>query len=1324
MAKKTNKKKYPKAKAGYFLQVDPKELTYEALPCPGCKDHLMAAAGMYMDPGPRMPMPNLANSIAQMQYANTGPFPSIPQMNSSPQGAVSTNMLPAIDTTKATAQPLNPNKLKPPKPKKGGGFNSGNVALAAMTAVDALLPNPVSKHQVVQPQMAYNPNPYGLGSQALMEYGGYIMGEDENNSPSAKNGKQMKSKKKSKKYDDGGAVPALFNLMDTFYGELGNAADSLGSAFGGNLPIPMGKDGHWIQKAVNPAHKGYCTPMTKSTCTPRRKALAKTFKKHHGFHKKEDGGIIPDNMSNFSPHEYEQGGNVNGGAKVREVGANYPNTNLLEQWLLYANGGNVNGGADIREVGPNYPNSDLMEQWLLYEAGGSVNGDARIREVGANYPNSDLMEQWLLYKNGGTLSADKAKEMLRDGTANGKKLTKKQKQYFGMVASGKLPTGGKVKGDPGKPLASNRPTSQDSLNLYNNSLKVLDYYKNRGYKGGESGTPIGAIANLDLYAKEYDPSLPRAVPLTNGKSKEVKLPMSQYRKDVDQNQFYQREGMDSMLDTRSPMQLFDRRIEPTKRYRFENTDTTDPLYGDIVGIYSYDPEKIKPSFLRNNPTRTSSPNNPKPVIPAGPELNPTAIQGIVPTGRPNVQASPYRSADLEAAQKTAFSATYRDPSLPSGQRSIYFPNRQSWNSFLGTGALSNVDTSETAQGAHATGYRAMASGGVMYDDGGTIDTMWGGNANLESHNPFDGGTVEFNGPSHAQGGIGMAYNGNPVEVEGGEYASKDAEGNLNIFGNMLIPGTKTKFKKAAKAISDKEKRYDFLKTKGSALVNDSNPANKFEQLAFNAGKVMMQGGQMGQADLATKKERLASLQKSMLDMAAQHGLDPFEMSKGKMKKAKGGASIPFSRNGESIDSDGDGNDPTRADRNLNPGNIRYGTFAKKYGAKKDKDGFAIFPSREVGEKAMKDLLTGSNYKNMSVSQAIKKWTGGHPYRYDLGPLTDKPVSELNPDELDIVMSTMKQGEGTRYGMTSRPAPKVPITPLGTPNFTPYGLPDLPLATPATPVNPANPVPTYKQLDVPEDRKIPSNVEPLHMNQILGEMYAAATNKVEPVPTQRYEPQLYTPYQVSFQDRINANQSAFNAQQRAVGAGNPAALGALGAQKYAADQNVYADEFRTNQAIANDITNKNIALVNDANLKNLGIADTQMVRQSTARSKTRELNQMILNSISGKYAQNEFENKRLAAYENLYDYRFVPQEDGGLSATYFGPNAMFNYDGRNANTPNSNSPSRTITRYDAQGNLKGWAEYDDSELRDQQRMIDLEMKRRKLPLMQAPPLNSK
>ena len=29
---------------------------------------------------------------------------------------------------------------------------------------------------------------------------------------------------------------------------------------------------------IDPDHKGYCTPMTKKTCTPRRKALAKKLK--------------------------------------------------------------------------------------------------------------------------------------------------------------------------------------------------------------------------------------------------------------------------------------------------------------------------------------------------------------------------------------------------------------------------------------------------------------------------------------------------------------------------------------------------------------------------------------------------------------------------------------------------------------------------------------------------------------------------------------------------------------------------------------------------------------------------------------------------------------------------------------------------------------------------------------------------------------------------------------------------------------------------------------------------------------------------------------
>lgn len=65
---------------------------------------------------------------------------------------------------------------------------------------------------------------------------------------------------------------------------------------------------NWIKKAVNPKHKGYCTPMTKSTCTPRRKALARTFKKHHGFH--QDGGATIDNTAVKKPIVQPLGINV------------------------------------------------------------------------------------------------------------------------------------------------------------------------------------------------------------------------------------------------------------------------------------------------------------------------------------------------------------------------------------------------------------------------------------------------------------------------------------------------------------------------------------------------------------------------------------------------------------------------------------------------------------------------------------------------------------------------------------------------------------------------------------------------------------------------------------------------------------------------------------------------------------------------------------------------------------------------------------------------------------------------------------------------------
>ena len=66
----------------------------------------------------------------------------------------------------------------------------------------------------------------------------------------------------------------------------------------------------------------------------------------------------------------------------------------MEQWLLYELGGNVNGGADIREVGPNYPNADLIEQWLLYADGGPVDPEPKRKPIYTSDPNDPRIKAY------------------------------------------------------------------------------------------------------------------------------------------------------------------------------------------------------------------------------------------------------------------------------------------------------------------------------------------------------------------------------------------------------------------------------------------------------------------------------------------------------------------------------------------------------------------------------------------------------------------------------------------------------------------------------------------------------------------------------------------------------------------------------------------------------------------------------------------------------------------------------------------------------------------------------------------------------------------
>lgn len=1276
------------------MKVDPKMLNYSSLPgkgeCDSCKHKKkgkkakngkavpsywwdQAFYGEEIDPND----PTKKRRKGSSPYVQSNTFATSGTEDADMQKLSNFDQLSADQQQLMNERYMSGGENRQPKPYQGNTF--GGVSMApfiggALGLVNNLLPNQLPRRPL-SPQTAYNPYAYGTGSQAISRDGGYIPGEDENNTP-------------------------------------------------------MAKDGNWIQKAVNPKHKGYCTPMTKKTCTPRRKALARTFKKHHGFH--EEGGIIPDPMSAFNPHNYEDGGNVNGGADIREVGASYPNADLMEQWLLYQEGGPVpppkpkpgqiinargqvlspsyNFGSDYRPFSPSgYTSVDTAlydmelqsarnlgpERYMSLTSGyddmyrnaqslgdaqraqelkgmkqrnmnvyddvfrapatampiympkdtikkkkkdGGTVGASESREVGASYPNSDLLEQWIPwmtgdYRDGGSLSPSKASEMLHDGTANGKKLTAKQKRYFGMIAHRKAAMGDEI--DPGK-----KRTPQDA---YYEANARLAHYKDKLNERLKAKNP-----------KAYQDYFSQLAPIRRKGDMEA---ANKYVQEAKYNEYLTPQEVRKALGEQEYNNYLGA-IRSLNQYNI--SQGKEPLYGNVEG----ENDVANLNYGRRFASLTVNPS-------------------------------------LSVTNKTT-GKTY-------GRNYSYNPNTR------------NVDYTETGDTTLRPDYLSENSrpiptikfdkGGVMYNDGGDVRTLWGGDAEIAAYNPYDGGTIAFNGASHEDGGIGMTYNGNPVEVEGGEFGAKDASGNMNIFGNMNFPGSKTKFKSIARKMAEKEKRYDFLKNRGAQLVHEANPADKYEQLTFNAGQLMMHGGNVGQMDIAKKKQNLSALQKAMLDTAGEFGLDAGDMSRGKIKKARGGTSIPFFQNG------GDPNDPTRADRNNNPGNIKYGKFARKYGAKKDKDGFAIFPDRKVGLRAMKELLASKDYGDLPVKDAIYKWTDKHPYRYDLGDINNKKVSDLSYDEFEKVIGTMTKGEGTRYGIQ----PQIPKRAPDAPPFSPFRIPEKGLTPEPEPNKPGRTVePPPLQGNFPGDKgPIPSNTEMLNPTQLLGEMYAFATNDVEPVPHFRYDPMLYTPYQMSFQDRLNENQASFSALQRSLGPSNPSALGVLAGQKYQADNAVKADEFRTNQAIANDVTNKNVGILNDAQLKNLYLADTQAVRQSQAKSNTKALNQTIFNSISDKFMKNQYDNRRLAAYENLYDYRFVPGEHGGLQATYYGPDAMFNFDGSTAGR--APSDKKTISRYDQYGNLKGYSEFDDYDLREQQRLLDLEMKKRKLPLLSAPKL---
>ncbi|HVV60228.1 MAG TPA: hypothetical protein VHD14_00575, partial [Pseudolabrys sp.] len=113
---------------------------------------------------------------------------------------------------------------------------------------------------------------------------------------------------------------------------------------------------------------------------------------------------------------------------------------------------------------------------------------------------------------------------------------------------------------------------------------------------------------------------------------------------------------------------------------------------------------------------------------------------------------------------------------------------------------------------------------------------------------------------------------------------------------------------------------------------------------------------------------------------------------------------------------------TRGDRNNNPGNIKYGSFAKSMGATgQDADGYAIFPSASAGRNAMSTLLQ-QKYQGLTINQLGTKWADHPPPSYLRGlqgatGLRGDQIPDLNdPAMRSRVMEGIMRGEGTGRGV--------------------------------------------------------------------------------------------------------------------------------------------------------------------------------------------------------------------------------------------------------------------------------------------------------------------
>jgi hypothetical protein len=569
----------------------------------------------------------------------------------------------------------------------------------------------------------------------------------------------------------------------------------------------------------------------------------------------------------------------------------------------------------------------------------------------------------------------------------------------------------------------------------------------------------------------------------------------------------------------------------------------------------------------------------------------------------------------------------------------------------------------------------MEQGGKMAL-GGELQIGEGGYAETLSYNPnLPGGEIGmFRGASHDNGGIQTQYGENGVEVEGGEpftvlennsledgnnLAENGSNENLVVFGNIKIKKNIADLMGDPKAKDRKFKHYvaDIAKDDAKQLkridkavegINNANDNSAYGKLKLTTNELIKQGAEEYQKINAEKIKQAGIVQNAILDTASQLGVKSDRLAEGKLIKeydprmmAKFGAKMETAQDGTSLKTF---LKTPLSERKKLAKDLGYTDYTGK-DVKQQEKLYDLFKSKKtsvpsrmnaydsslpIGENIVANAL-GPNYNPTAneqfslinyptiSSQAAPSFSpiGGPsvPNFVDLADDRGPNYNWATTDE-DFATESAKatkstEKKGTRVGNALRFLGK------GVEKFGPTVLSNL------------------------ENILRPSNAnEDLSPDQLYPEYFALATNQLEPVQAQTFQPMLDTPMDISLNDQINAIDSQSRAAIRAAGS-NPAAQAMIMAQSLEAKNKVLGEQTRINAANKMQTYDKNRAMLNDAQLKNLQILDNQYVRQAQAKSNTKEQTFNALSSIAAKTAQQRAANRQLAVMENMYKFRFTP-----------------------------------------------------------------------------------